>query len=601
MAEYVQMSLESMIPELETMTKIDLFTRDEVRRITKRRKELEYKLQRGAKLKEDLLSYIRYEWDLLVVIKNKTVDKNAHRDRNSIAHSVTQRLNRLFQEGIKRFGSDVKIWLSYIDFCKQLRLFNNISLTLDKMVDFHQDKPDLFIKAAEIELDEMRCFDRARKFFLNGLRLHKNYEKLYVHAFAMELRNAKVLRKTYVLRDEPVPEDDPVLKGRLAELIYETALLNANTLDLKCDLLSIALEYIFAAELTKRIYTDIEENYRDKERRWDVVARARMRGAPEDCSPKDAILLGIDVYEEAVKTLDTVEMWSLYIETMSDLYEDATFLKNFKRNRLIQAFLGAHCARKLKEEYYLKWTGILDGDDEKEKKMKVLRSSTEVYPGSVELWEQYLVALSALPNDGNQSTCDAVVEAFNAGVSKLKANKVSSLPLWKFIVSFTQLTDPVKAEDIMKKGLLEGGEVNCFAKTIYLEWLVLSKGLKAGRKLYTEWALKPPFSIDFHKKMIELEKYAVTRDLKKLRQCHEAMVDQFGQENAEVWLDFIKFEQTSGSASKVADLYSRAQRSLKAPHSSTFVSLYNFYKLEIETSKGDVNAEEPPAKTAKLS
>uniref|UniRef100_A0A0K8SC87 U3 small nucleolar RNA-associated protein 6 n=1 Tax=Lygus hesperus TaxID=30085 RepID=A0A0K8SC87_LYGHE len=476
MAEYVQINLEYMLPELETMEKIELFNKDEVRRIIKKRKEYEYKLQRGAKFKEDLLNYIRYEWDLLVVIKNKTLaDKSYAPKRNNVAHSVSQHIQKLFTDALRRFGSDVKVWLSYIDFCVQLHLFPAMSQSLEKMLQLHPDKPQLFVTAAQTEYNILGSMDRARMFFLNGIRFHKESELLYRESFSMELAHVRNLRKKN--KKEEISDDDPVMNGRLAELIYESSLMNIRSIELISDLYAISKKYPFVNKLSDRIFNDIQEKFKDKELRWDIVARYKLENPPEDSTAKDAVRECIAVYQEAVKVLNTFEMWSYYVETMLELNEDHTYLKNFKTNCLMEAFLEAHSAEKLKEEYYLKWASRLDGDNDKEKRRDVLKSGAGKCPSSVQLWEEYFKCLTLM-----DTPWDVLMKSFNSAVSQIKSSKSCPLPLWKFMINYAQLTDPAKAEDLMKRGVKAGGNVSLAIKTMYLEWLVITRGLKSEEK-----------------------------------------------------------------------------------------------------------------------
>lgn len=382
MAEFVQMNLESMLPELEAMERLQLFTQDEVRRIINKRKEFEYKMQRGTKFKEDLLNYIRYEWDLLIVIKNKAKkDKNFGEKRDKVAFSVIKHIQKLFTDALTKFGGDVKIWLSYVDFCVQSRLIPAMSKALEKMLSLHKDKPQLFCTAAQTEFNVTGDMERARVYLLNGIRFHKDSELLYREAFAMELAYAMHMRADFTNRQEPIPNDDPMLNGRLAELIYESSVMNIRSIDLTSELHSISKKFPFAAHLKDRIYSDICEKFQDKELRWDIVARYEVENPHEELSAKDAIKACISVYEEGLKTLNTETMWSYYIDTMWSLNEDLSYLKNFKINCLMQAFLGAHAAEKLKEDYYLKWATKLDGESDREKKRDVMKSGTLRFPG----------------------------------------------------------------------------------------------------------------------------------------------------------------------------------------------------------------------------
>lgn len=94
MAEFVELKLEEMLPELEQMQRVQLFTEEEIRyvfqqkisteyylltlccsfactlrAIIKKRRDFEYKLQKHTKCKEDYLKYIQYEINLLTLLR----------------------------------------------------------------------------------------------------------------------------------------------------------------------------------------------------------------------------------------------------------------------------------------------------------------------------------------------------------------------------------------------------------------------------------------------------------------------------------------------------------------------------------------------------
>jgi U3 small nucleolar RNA-associated protein 6 len=90
MAEFVQLRLEEMRPELEQYVKFQLFKPDDIRcvgtgnekclsifisilsrNMTIQRKELEYKIHKHSKSKDDYLKYIQYEVDLLKLLRLK--------------------------------------------------------------------------------------------------------------------------------------------------------------------------------------------------------------------------------------------------------------------------------------------------------------------------------------------------------------------------------------------------------------------------------------------------------------------------------------------------------------------------------------------------
>ena len=69
MAEYVEQRMEEMLGEVEQLERVELLTHQEVKELLKKRKGFEYKIQKRTKRKEDFLSYIQYETNLLTLIR----------------------------------------------------------------------------------------------------------------------------------------------------------------------------------------------------------------------------------------------------------------------------------------------------------------------------------------------------------------------------------------------------------------------------------------------------------------------------------------------------------------------------------------------------
>lgn len=63
------------------------------------------------------------------------------------------------------------------------------------MLELHGDKPELYKLAAQWELEECLCVEKARKFLINGIHIHKESRLLFIEAFKLELIHASNKRK----------------------------------------------------------------------------------------------------------------------------------------------------------------------------------------------------------------------------------------------------------------------------------------------------------------------------------------------------------------------------------------------------------------------
>lgn len=191
------------------------------------------------------------------------------------------------------------------------RFYSCVSRMLVRMLQVHSDKPQLWKLAAKWEFEESQSVENARQFLLRGLRAHPDSRLLYAEAFRMELHYAAKKRAELEearkkqgdsenvnsgtsSKDEKEPNLDTaktggvnfpgdvvpdqvwmkflnffecvllteelnkyvyfqVAEGRLAELIYESAMKRVDGVDFIIQLLDIAKEFSFTCKLQRKI------------------------------------------------------------------------------------------------------------------------------------------------------------------------------------------------------------------------------------------------------------------------------------------------------------------------------------------------------------
>ncbi|XP_078040892.1 U3 small nucleolar RNA-associated protein 6 homolog isoform X2 [Augochlora pura] len=593
MAEFVEKRCEDMIPELEQMEKIKLFDKSEIRGIAKKFKENEYKIQRHSKTKEDYLRYIQYLMDLLKLIKQRRDKFGIQQKKSEIDHIITNKMNYLYKDAIFKFQDDIRFWIAYIKFCKHVHFKNSVSHILARMLQIHQDKPKCWHIAALWELEENKNKQTARQFLLRGLHVHPTSQLLYTDAFRLELDEVSSDdQKSETINDPAatttVMEDDMSIGLKRAHIIYQQASKCIKDIKFIVELLNIAKERNNTEKLQNKIVSDMIQEYAHEPLMWDTMARRELEGlvqpslddtameidSSEQISLRDRITSCNKVYQTALKKIKTDEMWTLYIECLLEINQKGS-LPNFKRKLLKIAFTQAHQAKKLKEKYYLHWVNMLNTEQKSgttENKIKeILCMATEAIPNSVSLWHarlRYLLA-SGLEEDAEIVFPKAI---------KILGDK--SLPLWKMRILHMQAKNPERTEEVFQAALLGHANVAQEIKPTYIEWLVLTKNIQAARKVYDDLCLQPPFSLEMHKKMTELELMQPEISLKRFRKCHDMSTLQFGKNNTSVWIDYIKFEMKHGDPTKVGDLHRRAVKTLEPGLTDSFISEYSLMKAD---------------------
>src|SRR5687768_11658045 len=120
MAELVELRVERGINELLQLERAQLFTSEEIKTIVKMRKAFEYKLQKPKKTQDDYLKYIQYEQSLLKLIKLRRKRVGYQHKYKEIDQTIATRIAGLFRAIVFKNQGDVRLWFSYINFCKSM-------------------------------------------------------------------------------------------------------------------------------------------------------------------------------------------------------------------------------------------------------------------------------------------------------------------------------------------------------------------------------------------------------------------------------------------------------------------------------------------------
>ncbi len=194
MADSVQKILERSIPELEDLQERGLFNESEIRSITNKRRDYEYRLQRRGKTLEDFLRYIEYEKSLdklrLLRKERLKLQKNTLSD-----FSCTKRVQFIFDRALQRFQRNVSLWLMCIDHAIATKSGKRVGRLFPKALRLHPLNVKLWIKAAEWECNGNQSFSSARILLSRGLRLNRGDPTLYRELFELELSYASVIKE----------------------------------------------------------------------------------------------------------------------------------------------------------------------------------------------------------------------------------------------------------------------------------------------------------------------------------------------------------------------------------------------------------------------
>ena len=373
MADNVQKILERSIPELEDLQERGLFNEKEIRSITNKRRDYEYRLQRRGKTLEDFLRYIEYEISIdklrLLRKQKKKLQKNTLSD-----YSCTKRVQFIYDRALQRFQQNVSLWLKCIDHAISTKSGKRVGRLFPRALRLHPLNVSLWVKAAEWECNGNQSFSSARILLSRGLRLNKGNPTLFRELFELELSYASVIlerRRVLGLDTGAAKENDEresnnenqlvipqlpgeaeesnqrpnnedaqakVMQGALATIVFDNGAQaiqgTEDRIDFAIDCLKISTNFYHdISNVTNHILGCFQNDavFSKSEKCWEAHAQwisveneeatDASRNAGKKRSRNSASMLDVnkkqkcvELYHEAIKILPTAEMYDYYLK-----------------------------------------------------------------------------------------------------------------------------------------------------------------------------------------------------------------------------------------------------------------------------------------------
>ncbi|XP_059053862.1 U3 small nucleolar RNA-associated protein 6 homolog [Achroia grisella] len=567
MAEQVNQRIENMINELEQMRRTNLFNDEEIREISRKRKEFEYRIQRRVKSKDDFINYIAYELILMENIslrrkKNKMTEK-----RNDIEYAIAKRMNKVFKQFIYRFQNDIEIYFEYIKFCRSVGFEHSISGIIGQMLQIHGDKPKTWLLASKWERLEQKNLSVAKQFLLKGIHRHPESEALYLELFETEL--------TLLYQVETDEEREKQIK--IADVVWKNGIKNITNVKFLFELCDLCLKYETDKLLTDNIKTEIWSKLDQKEV-WSYIASKELEGCHwEECEEfvnseynySQEINIFMGVYEEALQRFPDEKLCSRYIQDLLGVNE--RICSDYQKISAVKkAWLFAHENGLLTNDLYAFGIAFLKLDDKISTVdlLEILDNASKKNPQARCVWEEKL--LLSKPDEKKM-----LIIAQEA--SKV-LNTNNALHVWNVLL------DNVESNDMLKN--LHKKFQNCESIVILtikpklLQKMYDYNGLKATRDLYDELIKTPPLQPEVHKVMIEIEKLQDKQNMKNIRRCYEMLIQHHGTDNVDLWMEYMKFESEQGNVQAAPNIYRRAIGSLKKELVDNFIKAQTLAKLK---------------------
>lgn len=567
MAEQVNQRIEDMINELEQMRRTQLFDDEEIKEISRKRKEFEYHIQRRVKQKEDFVQYIAYELALLEDIALRRRRANLGEKKKDIEYAIAKRLNKVFKQFIYRFQNDIEIYFEYIKFCRSVGFEYAISGIIGQMLQIHGDKPKVWQLASKWESKEQNNLDNARNFLLKGIQRHPDSEVLYLELFDIELITLTFKTET---------DEDKEKQIKRADVIWRNGAKTIQNVKFLFSIFDLCAKY----EIKNPFVDDIKKEIwsrRDSKDVWPYIASKELNGchweeieeyADEDPAFSTEVNYFIGIYEEALQKFPDEALCTKYIHELLGANENVC--RDHQRIKAVKhAWNYGNENGLLSNDMFAFGIEILKLENEtsNDELMQILDSAAKRNPKLRSVWEEKI--LLSKPDEKK------MLSVLQDAVKGLKSDDL--LHLYNLVLDNVQSDTALK--NLYKKFHNCENAVLLAIKPKLLQKMYEKSGIKAARDLYEDLVRTPPTQIDVHKNMIDIEMAQDKPNAKSIRKCYECAVQHHGTDNVDIWMKYMVFE-TDNNPQATPAIYRRAVGTLKNQLVDDFIKAQTLAKIK---------------------
>lgn len=237
------------------------------RKIIQQRKDFDYKIDKKSKSIQDYLRYIAYENDILVVIVSRRRSKHTQSQRNNLEQFIAMKIIGLYKQALAKYPDQRRLYDNFITFCNKSKNKSEIPPYLEKLLNHHGDKPDVWVSIVMWEYEQGNNLDRVRRLVSRGLRKHPLSSELYVTLFNIELQEVNKLNS-----------EKQAVCLRRAEIIYCNSKKDIHKVEFMIELLRIAEGFSFTKQLQGLIIKDMTDIFPTHVLTWNALAQRELKG-----------------------------------------------------------------------------------------------------------------------------------------------------------------------------------------------------------------------------------------------------------------------------------------------------------------------------------
>jgi U3 small nucleolar RNA-associated protein 6 len=175
--------LEQQVPELQEYERKQIFTREEISAIAKKRSDFEHILNARGSKAGDYVRYATYEMNLDSLRKKRCKRLGV----KATAHGGQRTIFFILDRATKKFPGDLGLWVQYVQFCQKEKASKKLAKVFTAMLRLKPREWGLWVLAAKHYAEDQGDMTTARSYMQRGLRFCKDERRMYLEYAKLEM------------------------------------------------------------------------------------------------------------------------------------------------------------------------------------------------------------------------------------------------------------------------------------------------------------------------------------------------------------------------------------------------------------------------------
>uniref|UniRef100_F1KTA6 U3 small nucleolar RNA-associated protein 6 n=1 Tax=Ascaris suum TaxID=6253 RepID=F1KTA6_ASCSU len=581
MSEFVEESLERLLPVYELLHTVQLLTTEEVNEFIKRCRNYEYRLQKSVKDPNDFMLYADYLRGALRLIRIRRRRLKYFFKHNEIDGAIKGKIADIYRRCSERFQGRADIWRKRLNYLKKENMLARCSKAFFRALQVLGRDVKLRAEAARWEFEKNKSINNARLHLQLGLRSFPESHLLWITFFRIEILNVdRLLKRRRVLmgkdisgndraqmNDESGKEasaehladesthSDAVLNLKLAEVVAEQAL--------SCPKIVDKNELLYCLWRTSRDCGEVANRLENTlyAKLWEegnICEESFIAKHERDIEKGDMY----EIYDEAVIRFPTLKMFRHYIGVCE---RRITLDDVFAGNKLRDLYKQIDELNLATLDDYKK---LLEFESDNSRKEQIIQRALRHFPSSDFVWSRLL---RLKMDDGNTNGKD-VQKLFNDAERAVKSEDM--LEIYQLAIDWAISNSPSTVDAIFRRAImLTPPDVSSEIKCIRLRYLKASNPNDPSvyRNAYSKMCASPPNAMSVHKTFVNLEERLKQPDHKLIVRAMETCVADFGYKDYRCWTDYARYLLQHDPAA-LASLHERAVVCVPNEQSDAFIT-----------------------------